>query len=395
MAINSTPAVSLPGGAQSVVFAGKSAAGDYVYPNALAAGNYLVVASNGTAICNIWAPTVKSAKIGITSTGSQQTIITVPSSESNLVLTASFPNSVAHGTGTSSNNGNVFTDGTGLFVSSGAANASPSYRYSTDAITWTTRNAFSAIGYSDYIDVYGSGYATGVTNKYVAGVNNSSAQSNTQKIATSTDGVTWTARTDSLSATNGATAPIINAAATVKYTFFGTQTAELTSSTDGVTWVKRTIPSVSLPVYGGATNGTASTNQIYVYGTGTSGTVITSTDGITWTSRSVGLTGGLGTVAYGAGLYLTGGGTSYATSTDGVTWTSRTSPVSLSSTIYFYNNLFQSLGQVTSTDGITWLGRNTYTATLGGKYYTTVSSNVTYSGPAYFAVYSLSNTTLN
>lgn len=142
---------------------------------------------------------------------------------------------------------------------------------------------------------------------------------------------------------------------------YGAESGKMAVSTDGSSWTSRTNGFGTNSIYG-ITYG----NGLYVAGGG-GGALQTSTDTITWTTQ----TSGFGTnyiygLAYGNGVYVAVGASgTITTSTDGVTWNTQTSNFG-SNTIYdviFDNTKFiagASNGQInTSTDGITWTTRKT------------------------------------
>jgi hypothetical protein len=172
--------------------------------------------------------------------------------------------------------------------------------------------------------------------------------------ATSTDGITWTTRTNPggilsfrrITFGNGifvTTAP------------GGSTSTSIYTSTDGITWTARTSPSAG---YEGVFFG----NSLFVaFGISI---VSTSTDGITWTSRTA--TGNWRGCSFGAGRFVLVSATSTAAahSTDGATWTVTTNGINgASAAVTFANNIFVAVGggpsnyASSSTDGITWTAR--------------------------------------
>lgn len=121
------------------------------------------------------------------------------------------------------------------------------------------------------------------------------------------------------------------------------------SSTDGVSWTARTI--------GDALAVTFAAGRFVAVG---QSVAHTSTDGITWATHTA-PSKRWEAVAYGAGLFVSvGSGGGASSSPDGVTWTLRTDDAFVSYCIAFGNNRFVSLGWnsgsgVTSTDGIEWV----------------------------------------
>ena len=99
---------------------------------------------------------------------------------------------------------------------------------------------------------------------------------------------------------------------------------------------------------------------------GNHGTILTSSDGTTWTSRSSGLSGGLGDtfeiikgVTYGNNMFVAVGYGVLIYSSDGITWT----PIDPKYYFFLYavhygNSKFVATGSSgwsqTSSDGITW-----------------------------------------
>jgi len=145
------------------------------------------------------------------------------------------------------------------------------------------------------------------------------------------------------------------------------QGGKLATSTDGITWTQRT-----------SSFGTSSINYVaygadgYWVASGEGGKIATSTDGITWTQRTSGTSNDLTSVAYGNGLWLIGesGGDYLIRATNPTsTWTS--TPCTLSNShfqqsIYYWKQqsiwVLGSDGGTTgalasSTDGITWTAR--------------------------------------
>jgi hypothetical protein len=98
---------------------------------------------------------------------------------------------------------------------------------------------------------------------------------------------------------------------------YGTNVGGLSSSTDAITWTARTSQTTSN--INALTFGT-----IFVYGADGGG-LATSTDGTTWTARTSGTSSAISALTYGSSLYIYGGAASsaipaFATSTDAITW---------------------------------------------------------------------------
>jgi len=172
---------------------------------------------------------------------------------------------------------------------------------STDAITWTARTSgaidtnIRALAYGNGIFVYGgdSDGSSGV-------------------LGTSTDGITWTVRTSGVGDEN------IRSMIYADGLFvLGANDGRISTSTDGITWTARTSgtnQNILALTYG---------NGLYVYG---GNSLATSTDAITWTLRSTGIGVVINALTYGNGLYVCAGNLGrIRTSTDAITWTAVTS----------------------------------------------------------------------
>jgi hypothetical protein len=221
---------------------------------------------------------------------------------------------------------------------------------SPDGVTWTARSAPS----SEWRSVtYGNGTFVAV------------AGTGTNRVMTSSDGVTWTART-------AATASEWNAVTYGNGLFVAVASSSnaVMTSPDGITWTART--------------GTESNFWHSVtYGNGTfvavasSGGVMTSPDGITWTARSAAEANNWSAVTYAKGTFVavSYNGTNRAmTSTDGITWTARSTPGSDESwaSLTYGNGNFVSASYrnvMYSTDGITWTLRPGGWNNFGGLAY--------------------------
>jgi hypothetical protein len=132
--------------------------------------------------------------------------------------------------------------------------------------------------------------------------------SSTDEISTSTDFNTWTSRLTT-------TAPL----RTVRYLNNLYVTAGdggyLATSTNAITWTARTSGTTS------TIWGVAYGNGVYAYA-GQGGVAATSTDAITWTARTSNTTSDMLDLVYGTAFVATG--SSYnGTSTDGITWTTQ------------------------------------------------------------------------
>jgi len=140
---------------------------------------------------------------------------------------------------------------------------------------------------------------------------------------------------------------------------------KLATSSDGITWTQQTSSF-------GATNilSVAWGNNIWV-AVGESGKVATSSDGITWTQRTSGTGNPLRTIAYGNGLYIFAGESDFKTASDPTsTWTSRSSTITSlygRRSVYYDPNIpiwvagadtGTSGALASSTNGTTWTARS-------------------------------------
>ena len=232
---------------------------------------------------------------------------------------------------------------------------------STDGITWTARTLPSTAQ-------WGSVTVNRTTGVFVAIADGATA-------ASSTDGINWTARTLPSSAqqwTSVTVNPTTGVFVAVALT--GTDAAY---STDGITWIASTLPS-SLEWVSVTVNPTTGVFVAVAQGTGVQqqGTNIaaSSTDGITWTARTLPSSTFWRSVTVnpttGVFVAVAIGGTAAASSTDGITWTARTLPgpsfwfsVTVNPTTGVFvavaAPLAPGMNQVaaSSTDGITWTAR--------------------------------------
>jgi hypothetical protein len=232
-------------------------------------------------------------------------------------------------------------------------------------------------GTSSPTDVYGSWQTMPATDQYNAvgynGTNTWVAVSATNTSATSTDGITWTARTPGVASVTYYDLKWLN-----NLFLLGGSSGNLYTSPDAITWTARTSGFGTSTIYDFAYG-----SSVYV-AVGTGGVVNSSTDAITWSARS----GGFGSstvwgVSYGGGKFVAVGGTAttgkIASSTDGITWTNPTSPFS-STTVNISRVAYNSvLGQwicvavetdatnsyaslSASTDGVTWATKRQQTS---------------------------------
>jgi len=232
--------------------------------------------------------------------------------------------------------------GNGKFVAGGGGGKMAT---STDGETWTAV-ADSTFGTNP---IYAITYANG---KFVAGGSNG-------KMATSSDGVTWTAVANSTFGTN-----YINAIAYGNGNFVAVgYNGKMATSPDGETWTavadsKFGTNRICAITYG---NGKFVAGSEGAAVEGYIGKMATSTDGTTWTAVADSSITNFYAIAYGNGKFVAGGtGSSMAVSTDGVTWTKvLVSSISNISAITYGNGKFVAGSSVngkmaTSPDGTTW-----------------------------------------
>lgn len=199
---------------------------------------------------------------------------------------------------------------------------------------------------------------------------------NSGLLYTSSDGISWTART------TGVTFSLSGGVAfgAGLYVINGPAVNQVITSPDLVTWTTRTATSMGSAIARGSTRFVAQAFSL-------ANTLVTSTDGINWSSTSTG--GALyapvsiiwtGSQFVAGGPSVTGGVPSIATSPDGLTWTDRSSgafSAGLTSVGTIIHNPTQ-IGItiagniiVTSPDAITYTNRtsgNTYSITSGTRF---------------------------
>lgn len=176
--------------------------------------------------------------------------------------------------------------GAGLFVALAANGTDPQFITSPDASTWTLRSGIpirpSAVIYENGLFVAVGGQGTG---------------SATQKIATSTDGLTWTART-----VPSAISGNLGSVAYINGLFIATSGTNLITSTDGATWTLRSVLPMS------AHGNMIKANGILVGNNGTDVSpglrISTSIDGVNWDFHHLEFSNYLRQMAYGNGLFV-------------------------------------------------------------------------------------------
>jgi hypothetical protein len=255
------------------------------------------------------------------------------------------------GTGTTTNSWQSVTYGNGLFVAVGCGvscfGSGDLVATSPDGITWTAR---SAVGNNDnwYSVTYGNGLFVAVG-------------ASGDRVMTSPDGITWTARSASGDDDYWRSVTYANGL----FVAVGSATTGLSpvmTSPDGITWTTRSASGDNDDWYS-VTYG----NGLFVAvgdATGGLSPVMTSPDGINWTAQSaVGNNDWWDAITYGNGLFVAVGynGDHVMTSPDGVTWTARTALGSNDGWlgVFYGDGLFTAVGfgsdyAMTSTDGVTW-----------------------------------------
>lgn len=232
------------------------------------------------------------------------------------------------------------------------ASGSTAAAVSANGTSWTTNTGLPASQLWSSI-AYGNGV-------YVA-VSKTSGTA----YATSTNGSTWTART---SLPSGVYSEVLYAGG--KFVAVGTNI--VATSTDGLTWSAGTIPAGT---WGGVTYG----NGVYVaVQSVSSSTAASSTDGATWTARTLPSAQTWTDVAYGNGNFIAVSSTSSAASpisADGVTWSTTALPTGVNyAAINYTNGVWVTVASGTAT---------AYTSTDSASWSTrTMPSSATWSGLA-------------
>ena len=274
----------------------------------------------------------------------------------------------------------VIAYGNGKFVAVGESYNQLTETYtnkiatSTDGVTWTAVTK-SVFGDDDYIHgiVYGNGkfVAVGYSINY-------STETYTNKIATSTDGVTWTAVTQSVFGDDDYIHGIVYGNGKfVAYNYSkGYDNTKIATSTDGITWTAVDFSSIliySISYCNGKFFAGGSSYNSSTYAS--TYKIATSTDGTTWTEVTqivfVGDYSEIRGIVYGNDKFVAIGHyynqstytytTKIVTSTDGVTWTaSGFISCEYIGEIVYGNGKFVAISSkedgkmATSTDGVTW-----------------------------------------
>jgi microcystin-dependent protein len=234
------------------------------------------------------------------------------------------------------------------------ANTQGNYTVTTDGgTTWQVVNDGSSVSVNKI--VYGAG-------KFVA--------VGSSKIATSSDGLTWSLKTDITS--NFTQLFFLNN----RFFAFAPASGASYTSTDAVTWTQMTIPvfTSAVPLTGIYNT----TLGLYVIG-GASAALMTSPDGLNWSSRVSNMTNNINGIAFNGSIMVAAGGNTtatanIATSPDGVTWTARANTIANYRSAIVWSpvlNLFVTTGyagiNATSPDGVTWTALNSTQSGLGAQ----------------------------
>lgn len=200
---------------------------------------------------------------------------------------------------------------------------------STDGITWTTRS----VPDSDWQSIANDGsrlVAVGTVMNFPS----------TVKVMTSDDGgLTWTGRTASSTSNMWKRVTYGNGKFVAVSAYSPNGNPNIMYSSDGITWTAANVPSGN-PAYWGLAYG----NNCFVAVSKT-GVAAKSTDGINWTATTTPVSNAWTDVTFGAGKFVavseSGTGNRVMTSTDGTTWSSETSAADNNwQGISFANNLF-------------------------------------------------------
>jgi hypothetical protein len=170
----------------------------------------------------------------------------------------------------------------------------------------------------------------------------------------------------------------------------GQGTTKLATSPDGITWTARVHPTSA---FGWGVKGVAYNGSMWVaVGAGSAtapGTIATSTDGISWTAVAASPFTEANAVAWNGSMWVAvgKGDAKIATSTDGVNWTARTAPFNdAGHGVAWGGNKWVAVGGgasafgpmiATSPDGITWTSR--------GRHFMFAGLGVAYNGSLWVA----------
>jgi hypothetical protein len=247
------------------------------------------------------------------------------------------------------------TYGKGMFVimmSSVYTNTSTDSLSSTDGITWSPATTSVSVNWTGICYGNNKFVAVGAGQGGIAG-----AVVNTN-CSWSTDGVIWTTST---MPSRVYTSVIWSDQLGLFIAF--TTTLFVSTSPDGITWTSRATPAGS-----GGTYMSAVASPTCVVAVATNGAVLRTVDGITFTLAAT-TSRAVSSVAYGNSLFAltvtsaTAAGTGVLTSSDGITWTTRSTPANYyGGYIAFGDSVFTCVGSgangaLTSDDGIKWTQR--------------------------------------
>ena len=256
------------------------------------------------------------------------------------------------------------TYGNGLFVAIGNSGGNR-VMTSPDGKTWTARTAESSWWSSV---TFGNGLYVAV------------ALSGTNQVMTSPDGISWTAHT--AAAANSWKAVTYGNGLFVAVASDGAN--RVMTSPDGISWTAHTAASASF--WRTITFG----NGLFVaVANGGTNRVMTSPDGINWTSHTAAEANTWYSVTYGNGLFVavaSDGTNRVMTSSDGITWTPQTAAEANQwSSVTYGNGLFTAVAYsgtnriMTSPDGITWISKTAlpnywYSVTYGNESFVAIAT---------------------
>jgi hypothetical protein len=188
--------------------------------------------------------------------------------------------------------------GNSVFVATGGNGLISS---STDAITWTARTSGTTTPLNSI--AFGNGVFVAVGDN--------------EQCRTSTNGITWTARTVDLGPSENTGVVLRKIVYKNNLFLVSGDQGRLATSTDGITWVNRPTPiTVVKVIYN---------NGLYVRAL-RNGQIHTSTNAKNWNVYSTGAPNLLRAMEYAEGIYMVVGDNGYiATSTDAITWTQQAS----------------------------------------------------------------------
>jgi len=254
--------------------------------------------------------------------------------------------------------------GNGIFVTI-SQTASKSIATSTDGINWTARDIWlggNGGGGTTSAFLNGIYFANGIFVVTAYSANDTSVGT---QVFTSVDGINWNYRV--ITPTSTLTQwPIYGNGAWVLYTSGSTW---YRSTDNGVTWIA--FQPTNAATYSGRAYG-AGKFVVGGFNTSTACIKYSTNNGLSWTNAST-PNAQLGSIAYGNGVFVAVDisgtpGTIAASSPDAITWTLRTLPSSSTwRSVPFGNGVFVALSSTstnaaTSADGIAWVARALPTA---------------------------------